>query len=322
MTSHRGEESGASVAVYHGETLASYGFGEHHPFGSDRLAAFWDGAHGARLRKELQVRRPVSVKREDLERFHTPAYVDLVAVRSREGVGFLDYGDTPAFPGVFEAASFVVGSVVDAVHQAMNGEIVRAFIPVAGLHHARRDRAGGFCVFNDCGVAIELLREEYGLKRIAYIDIDAHHGDGVYYAFEEDPEVFIADIHEDGRYLYPGTGAEHETGRGNARGTKLNLPLSPGADDREFLTAWTAVEERLKAVKPEFVLLQCGADGLAGDPLAHLRYTEAAHRNAAETLCRIADEYGGGRLLAMGGGGYNHANLDRGWWAVVKAMLS
>ena len=113
----------------------------------------------------------------------------------------------------------------------MHGECRRAFVPIAGLHHAARDRAAGFCVFNDCGVAIELLKRA-GLKRIAYVDIDAHHGDGVFYAFEDDPAVIFADLHEDGRYLYPGTGMAEEIGKGAARGMKLNVPLPPGADDQ------------------------------------------------------------------------------------------
>src|SRR6202044_3147635 len=157
---------------------------------------------------------------EELLAFHTPRYVDFVRERSATGQGFLDAGDTPAFRGVYEAAAYVVGATLNAMDAIMDGRCRRAFVPIAGLHHAARDRAAGFCVFNDCGVAIEQLKNA-GLKHIAYVDIDAHHGDGVFYAFEHDAAVIFADLHEDGRYLYPGTGAAEETGRGAAVGTKL-----------------------------------------------------------------------------------------------------
>jgi acetoin utilization protein AcuC len=203
----------------------------------------------------------------------------------------------------------------------MHGEAKRAFVPIAGLHHAARDRAAGFCVFNDCGVAAEYLRQRHGLGRIAYVDIDAHHGDGVFYGFADDPDLIFADIHEDGRYLYPGTGAAEETGTGRARGTKLNVPLAPGADDAEFRAAWRRVEAYLDAAAPEFIIFQCGADSLEGDPITHLCFSEQAHADAAATLCRLADKHCGGRLIGTGGGGYNRQNLARAWTRVVQAFV-
>ncbi len=195
------------VIVYHGDELARYGFGHGHPFGLDRLGSFWSGMIDLEARQnESRSAAPIMATRDEIESFHSAAYVDRVVRQSADGVGFLDYGDTPAFPGVYEAAAWVVGSTLDAVHRLMDGRARRAFVPIAGLHHARRNAAGGFCVFNDCGVAIEILLSKYDLKRIAYVDIDAHHGDGVLYAFEENPDIIIADIHEDGRFLYPGTG--------------------------------------------------------------------------------------------------------------------
>jgi acetoin utilization protein AcuC len=175
-------------------------------------------------------------------------------------------------------------------------------------------------VFNDCGVAIEAARHLHGIRRVAYVDIDAHHGDGVFYAFEQDPDLLFADLHEDGRFLYPGTGSRSETGRGAAVGTKLNVPLPPGADDTVFHEAWQEVEAYLDAAKPELVLLQCGADSLAGDPITHLRLTAEAHAHAARRLCVLADRYANGRVLAMGGGGYNRANLARAWTRVVEEL--
>lgn len=313
--------SSATVCVYVGEALGRYGFGGGHPFGPERMDVFWRAAVAAGLDREVCVCEPVMADRAAIERFHTPAYVQRVVTQSKTGVGYLDYGDTPAFPGVYEAAATVAGSVLDAVARIMDGRCRRAFVPIAGLHHARRDLAGGFCVFNDAGIAIATLRAEYGLQRIAYVDIDAHHGDGVYYGFDDDPHLVFADLHEDGQYLYPGTGRADETGRGAAAGTKLNIPMPPGADDTAFLAQWPRVEELLRTLRPEFIVLQCGADSLAGDPLTHLGYSAASHAHATTRLCRIAEELCGGRLLVLGGGGYDHANLAAAWTAVVRALI-
>ena len=310
----------ASVLLVAGEGLARYGFPDGHPFGPDRQDVFLRELRRSPAYEALQVMAPRVAERDELESFHDPAYVDLVIERSAEGRGYLDAGDTPAFRGVFEATSLVVGGTLLACEQLMQGAVRRAFIAIGGLHHAGRDHAAGFCVFNDCGVAIELLRRRHGLTRIAYVDIDAHHGDGVFYAFESDPDLLFADIHEDGRYLYPGTGAAAETGTGTAEGTKLNLPLLPGATDADFTGAWATVEDYLRATRPEFILLQCGADSLAGDPITHLAYSEEAHARAAAAVCRIADELGHGRVLGMGGGGYNRRNIARAWTRVVEAF--
>jgi acetoin utilization protein AcuC len=315
------------LCVYIGDDLAHYGFGEGHPFGPDRLGAFWQHACAAGLDRQVRQCTPVSVDRTVIERFHTKAYVERVIRQSATGEGYLDGGDTPAVQGIYEAACYVVGSVLDAIEriigQECRGEQCRlAFVPIAGLHHARRDSAAGFCVFNDCGIAIETLRSQHGLQRIAYVDIDAHHGDGVFYSFEDDPDLIFADLHEDGRYLYPGTGRETETGRGAARGTKLNIPMPPEAGDDAFYTAWERVEAFIDEQRPEFILFQCGADSIAGDPITHLRYSPAAHRHAASRLQQLAERHCQGRLLAMGGGGYNRGNLALAWTAVVQALLA
>ena len=307
-----------AVCVFVGDALAKYGFGQGHPFDPQRLGDFWNELVRQGLDKQLAICVPVLAQPTQIEQFHTQDYVAFVKAKSKIGTGFLDEGDTPAFPGIYEAAATVVGTTLDALHRVMNSDCRRAFVPIAGLHHARKDSAAGFCVFNDCGVAIEVLKIRYQLKRIAYVDIDAHHGDGVFYSFENDPDVFIADLHEDGRYLYPGTGGETETGTGLAKGTKLNIPMPPNADDGDFMQAWDQVEKFLH----EIILFQCGADSLAGDPLTHLKYSFKAHEHAAKSLCQLANEYCGGRVLAMGGGGYNHANIISAWMAVVKALLS
>src|SRR5690349_22339529 len=173
-----------NLGVVVSERLARYGFPDGHPFGPDRHAAFLREFEARGLSSRVRQLEPREATYEELTAFHVPAYVDFVRERSASGQGFLDAGDTPAFRGVYEAASCVVGATLTATQGIMAGEFRRAFVPIAGLHHAARDHAAGFCVFNDCGVAIELLRSRFGLRRVAYIDIDAHHGDGVFYAFE------------------------------------------------------------------------------------------------------------------------------------------
>ncbi|MFQ5994635.1 MAG: acetoin utilization protein AcuC [Acidiferrobacterales bacterium] len=309
------------LQVYVGDDLARYGFGEGHPFGPDRLDAFWREAVKQGLDKKVRLATPASCSESDIRQFHTPDYVARVKQQSATGTGYLDYGDTPAFEGVFEAASYVVGTGLNGLAHCMSGECPRMFVPIAGLHHARKDSAAGFCVFNDPGVLIVTVRQQYGLKRVAYVDIDAHHGDGVFYAFEDDPDLIFADIHEDGRFLYPGTGFAHETGKGSAKGTKLNIPMLPGADDNAFHEVWPELEAFVRAGKPEIILLQAGADSIRGDPITHMQFTPEAHGYAAKRLCAIADEYCDGRIIAMGGGGYNRTNLGLGWSAVLNGML-
>jgi acetoin utilization protein AcuC len=309
------------VCLLVSDDLAQYGFPAGHPFGTDRQAAFLGTARARGLDTKVQVLGSRAATRGELERFHTVDYVNRVMVKSQEGVGYLDYGDTPAFVGVFEVSSHVVGAALTALDAVMARACKRSFQPIGGLHHARRDRAAGFCVFNDVGVVIETLRNRYGVKRIAYVDIDVHHGDGLYYPYESDPDVIIADIHEDGDYLYPGTGHPWETGKGVAAGTKLNIAMPPGAGDAAFHAQWEGVEAHLAKLRPDFFLLQCGADSLSGDPIAHLRYTAAAHGHAARRLCALADEYAGGRLMAFGGGGYNRSNLALAWNAVLEALI-
>ena len=315
------------TAVFFGEELARYGFGESHPFNSNRIYAFWSRANALELVKsnQIQIEFPERADEEILLMFHDKDYLTLVKQASANGTGALDLGDTPAFKGVFEAASYVVGTSVKALDIVMNNrnEVLHAFNPIGGLHHARRGSAGGFCVFNDIGIVGIMARQKYGISRIAYVDIDAHHGDGVYYEFEDDPLFFIADIHEDGRYLYPGTGDGSEIGLGNAKGTKINIAMKPNSDDNEFISAFGKVEEFIDNVaRPELIILQCGADCIKGDPLTHLQYSSKAHRYAADILHRLSHKHCDGRLIALGGGGYNQNNIADAWTEVVVSLIS
>ena len=320
-------EDVCQTAVFFGEELARYGFGSSHPLGNDRIHAFWSRLQAKKV-ANVVVEPPAIASEEDALTFHDKEYVELVKMASKHGGTLLDKGDTPAFKGVFEAALYTVGSTLAGLDFVVAGKdgsgkkIDHAFNPIGGLHHAMRDTASGFCVFNDIGVAIMAARQRYGIKRIAYIDIDAHHGDGVFYEFEDDPFLFFADIHEDGRHLFPGTGYPNETGKGMAAGTKLNIPVEPGAGDERFAEEFAKVEDFVDNARPELIILQCGADSLAGDPITHLQYSAKAHRHAADVLHRLAHKHCKGRIIGLGGGGYNRTNIGVAWTEVVKAFSS
>ena len=309
----------ASVTV--GDEIARYGFPDGHPFGPHRMGVFWEEAKRLGLDAQVEICQPVSATQEELARFHSPAYISRVESCSCSGSGLLDAGDTPAFPGVYEAAAHVVGSALDGMERIMAGQCRRAFIPIAGLHHARPERAGGFCVFNDAGVVIHTLRAKHNIQRVAYVDIDAHHGDGVFYAFEADPDLLFADLHQDGRTLYPGTGSADERGTGPAVGRKLNIPLPPGAGDSHFAQVWPQVVAFLQEYRPEFFILQAGTDSIAGDPLTQLRLSPTSHFLVTTRLVQLAESMGHGRLLALGGGGYNARNIAMGWCEVVRGLV-
>jgi acetoin utilization protein AcuC len=307
------------VAIITGPSLANYHFGDTHVFGPVRQQAFIDGMNAQALSKQVTWLPPVQCKIDDLKLFHNSEFIEHVMQACKSGVGYLDQGDTPARTGIFEAASTVVGSVLDMIDRIMAGQFRRGFIPIAGLHHGFRDHVSGFCVFNDCAIAIEHLRNRYPLQKILYVDIDAHHGDGVFYNYDSDSNVFVVDFHEDD--LYPRTGDADETGGGPAKGTKMNVPMPKMAGDDAFAKGWKKAEVFIRKIKPEFIIFQCGADSLKGDPVTHLDYTTRSYQLAAESLCQLADEYCEGRLVALGGGGYNLENISQAWPVVVRAML-
>lgn len=312
------------LGIAKGAELLAYGFPAPHPLSSDRVRTYYRALDSMEENHRVNLRyvEPVLAHEKEIELFHDRDYIELVRKLSAKGTGYLDYGDTPAFKGCFEAASYVVGSTLKLLRMIKSGEIDYGFNPSGGLHHARKEAAGGFCVFNDAGVAIKFLLEEAGYTRVAYVDIDAHHGDGVCYDFYADSRLIFADIHQDGRTLYPGTGFEEERGVGESMGTKLNIPLPAGSRDPEFRESMDKVMDFVGSFKVDFVLFQCGADGLEGDPITGLRYSSASHRYAAERLRDYAHQMCGGRLLAMGGGGYNIDNVAEAWIQVTKALTS
>ena len=311
----------SSVAVSAGAQLADYHFGEQHAFGPLRHQAFLDGMKQHSLNDQVDWLAPVQCHLQALLTFHTVEYIEKVKQCSNDGVGYLDYGDTPARKGIYEAASTVVGSVIDMVDRIIDGQYRRGFVPIAGLHHAYRDHCSGFCVFNDSAIAMERLRQKHQLQKILYVDIDAHHGDGVFYNYESDIDISVIDFHEDGQFLYPGTGDADETGSGPAKGTKMNFPMPMYASDQNFAQQWQIAENFIRSIEPEFIILQCGADAMKGDPITHLEYSTKSYRLAAQSLSKMADEFCQGKLIALGGGGYNMENISKAWPVVVQAML-
>lgn len=308
------------MIVYTGDELQRYSWGDDHPFGPARYLSFLNRFQNLGLDQLTHQLPPMQGKEEDALLFHTAEYVELVKALSEIGQGMLD-PDTPVFPGVYETALTITGTVLDAVERLCQGEEQTIFIPIAGLHHAQRNHSAGFCVFNDCGIAIEALRQRHGIQRVAYVDIDAHHGDGVYYGFESDPDVIIADFHEDGRYLYPGTGHVTETGTEEAAGTKLNVPLPPEANDLLFAKLWPEAEKFIRRFEPDFLIVQCGADSVAGDPITHLALSEQSHKLAVASLWKLAQEKCQGRMLLMGGGGYNLENIATTWNGIIETVV-
>ena len=256
---------------------------------------------------------------------HDPSYVRTVRRRSDSPFGpreaGLGPGDTPAFPGMHDAAAAVAGGSVEAIEAILVGETTHAFHPGGGLHHAMPDRASGFCVYDDPALAIARARRA-GL-RVLYVDLDVHHGDGVQAMHWDDPGVLTFSIHQSGMTLFPGTGFIDELGEGEAAGTAVNLPMEPGTGEDAWLGAIEHVLPGLAAAfGPDLVVSQHGADAHAWDPLANLRITTTAMGKAARLVDAIAHRWAGGRWLATGGGGYDvYRVVPRTWTLVWLAAM-
>ena len=295
------------------ERFREYDFGSDHPF-SERSRAL--SVHLLRQLGEAErdgvewVETVEPASRARLELFHRREYLDLVDSVSRASeTALLDAGDTPGFPGCFEAAARIVAGADRGLELALE-RAQPAFHPGGGLHHAHPDRASGFCIFNDVAIAVgRAVREG---RRVLYLDIDAHHGDGVMYGFYDSGRVLDIDFHQDGRTLFPGTGFPPETGRGDGAGLKVNVPLPPGAGDGALLPLFhRLVPPLVRSFRPEVIVFQHGVDGHIGDALAHLQYTPAAYAEIDRAVLDLAREVAGGHLLVTGGGGYRAASVSR-----------
>lgn len=224
----------------------------------------------------------------------------------------LDTGDVPVFAGMDEASRYLVGGTLHAARLITSDESRRVLQLGGGLHHAQRLLSSGFCVYNDLAVAIHHLRQQ-GL-RVAYLDIDVHHGDGVQWLFYDDPDVLTTSLHESGRYLYPGTGGVQELGKDDGKGFSINVPLEPYTHDASYLDAFErVVPHTLSRIHPEVLVVQCGSDAHASDPLAHLLLTTHTYEKLFRRILQLADEHTEGRVLLTLGGGYDLDATVRVW---------
>ncbi len=312
------------TAIIYSEKFLDYNLGPSHPLRPVRVKLTYEllKSKGILANESVRVVEPRYATRPEILLFHEESYVRLVEKYSEKGSGLLDMGDTPAFKGCYDATSLVVGASLKACEVIMDGQASHAFNPSGGLHHAHPERASGFCIFNDPAISIQYLKSKFGVKRLVYLDIDAHHGDGVMYGFYDDPSLLDIDFHESGRFLFPGTGFPDEIGSGEAEGLKVNIPLLPETGDEAYLKAFrTLVPGLIRKFKPEIILVQCGADGHIDDRLANLRLTTKTYQEAVGEMHNLAHELCGGKLLLFGGGGYTLANVPR-VWAVAFSTLA
>lgn len=315
------------------ERSLQYDLGDDHPLSPLRRALAVDliRAYGLLDRDDVSVIPARSAVDDEIARAHAPAYIAAVRRYSAQPVlahaweaaqwGLAAGGDTPAFSGMHEAAALLCGASITAAMEVWEGRATRAFSAQGGLHHALANRAAGFCVYNDPAVAIHALLSE-GAERVAYIDVDVHHGDGTQWIFYEDPRVLTCSVHESGRYLFPGTGHLAERGVGPGVGTSVNIPLPPYAGEAPYLRAVEdVIAPAVTAFAPEVIVTQNGADPHHRDPLAHLQITMDTYPRLYRTLVQLADETCDGRLVALGGGGYHTDVVPRAWTMLFAEML-
>ena len=321
---------GERVALVWDERLAAYDFGPGHPLAPIRvqLAMRLIESFGLLSSPRLQVLGGIEpVGDEVLLKVHEPDYVAAVRRASVDPRAFdPDHGlgtqDDPVFPGMHDAAARVVGATLAAT-QAVQSDLADHAISLAGgLHHAMAGSAGGFCIYNDIGVSIAWLLDQ-GVQRIAYVDIDVHHGDGVQAMFWDDQRVLTVSVHESPATLFPGTGWPHEVGGPAALGTAVNVALPAGTGDQGWLRAIHAVvPAALETFRPQVLVTQQGVDTHVEDPLAHLLVSLDGQRLAFEALHRWAHRYAGGRWIAVGGGGYEWVDVvPRAWTHLVAEAL-
>ncbi len=304
----------ASV-IYH-PAYRNYGFGDHHPFRPVRVDMTLDLIRA--LGHDVRAVAPEPATREEILAIHEDYYVRRVEELSagRDVPDCQDYGlgtpDTPAFPGMDEAARWQVGGTLAGARRICEAGEKRVLQLGGGLHHARRNFASGFCVYNDLAVAIDLLTR-HGLW-VAYIDIDVHHGDGVQQIFYEDRRVMTISLHESGQFLFPGTGDVRELGSGVGRGLKLNVPLAPLSEGPSYLEVFDqVVSAALRHFRPGVLVVQAGADAHFDDQLADLMLTTSDYSEIFRRILGWADAFTAGRVLFTLGGGYSLRAAPRVW---------
>ena len=320
------ERTNDCVFVY-APTLGHYELSAEHPFKPIRLELTRTLLEACGLLNEAQIVPPDPFTETQLT-LHDPAFVAAVKAAS-SGVlpsDALHYGlgmpDNPVSLGLHDAILRICGATLAAVRLVASGEVTRALSLSGGLHHAGRAKMSGFCTYNDVALAIHEAVTQYGL-RVAYLDLDAHHGDGVQELFYTTGEVMSISVHESGRYLFPGTGFTYEVGRGAGRGRSVNVPLEPFTEDASYLETLEAVlPKALAAFKPDLMVLQAGADMHRYDPLTDLHLSVQGVAESYRLVSCLADEFCGGRLVATGGGGYDPYRTVPRVWAQLWGALT
>lgn len=318
-------------AVVWNSSLLDYDMGPSHPLNPVRLDLTMRLASELGVLDGVDLLVPSAASENELLLGHVSEYVDAVK-RAPDTGDDLDHGlgtpDNPVFANMHGASSLVAGSSLLAARQIASGHSKRAVNIAGGLHHAMKDKASGFCVYNDCTVAIKWLLDGTSgtggaFERIAYIDTDVHHGDGVQAAFYDDPRVLTISLHQHPMTLFPGTGYPTETGGAGAEGSAVNVALPPMTGNSSWLRAFEAiVPPLLTAFRPQLLVTQCGVDSHVDDPLASLALTVDGHRAIYQRLRQLADEHTGGRWLALGGGGYELVRVvPRSWTHLLAIVL-
>ncbi|HEY6423379.1 MAG TPA: acetoin utilization protein AcuC [Pseudonocardiaceae bacterium] len=312
----------ARTVVVWDEAFLGYDLGGRHPLNPVRLDLTIRLARSLGVLDGAQLLAPVQATDEQLCTVHSADYLAAVKQAPRGYVGHgLGTPDNPIFDRMHEASALVAGGSLLAADEILAGRATRAVNIAGGLHHAMRDHASGFCVYNDCALAIRRLLEG-GISRVAYVDIDVHHGDGVQEAFVDDPRVLTISLHQHPATLWPGTGDSTEIGGPGAEGSAVNVPLPPGTHDDGWLRAFHAVVPALlRAFEPEVLVTQHGADTHVEDPLADLALSVDGQRAAHRALAELADATAGGRWLALGGGGYSLFRVVPRSWAHLLATV-
>jgi acetoin utilization protein AcuC len=310
------------AAVVLSEDLWQIGHGESHPLKPERLQRAYEllTAYNAFDSPESRLLPTRPATRKELLLFHTDEYVDAVESLSRGERRCVPShynfgpGDNPVFEGMYEVAALKVGAALTAAELVTSGEVDVAFSPAGGMHHARANYASGFCIFNDVAVIIHFLLAQG--CRVAYVDIDVHHGDGVQEAFYDTDRVLTISVHESGFFIFPGTGFVGETGRGVGQGFAVNLPLAPYTDDEVYVWAFEQiVPPLLRWFGADLVVSQLGVDTHFLDPLGHLSLTTQGYTRVISMIKELAP-----RWVALGGGGYEISVIPRAWTLAYGIM--
>jgi acetoin utilization protein AcuC len=308
--------------LVHSDELTKYDFGNGHPMAPGRVRNAISLAEQLGILDRLDVVAPPAVDLGLLRSVHTADYIDAVVRGEPDDHYGLGTSDNPVFPGMHDVSATVAMATVEAARAVWSGAALRASNISGGLHHAMPDRTSGFCVYNDLAIAIQWLLDA-GCSRIAYVDVDVHHGDGVQAIFYDDPRVMTISLHETPVCLFPGTGFPAETGGPGAEGSAVNIALPPGTGDAGWLRAFHAIVPAvIRAHRPEILITQHGCDSHEHDPLADLELSLDGQRESYLALADLADQHTGGRWVSTGGGGYAVLDVVPRAWAHLLAIVS